>query len=455
LKPSFVSSNVVAKREFLDLLRVLKDPCQDSLLRQSALELVGMLNRLRGRDKKIVEVARHELFANGLGCAKVELAYSSLISAFLQRSLDALWSFHQMPASKGTSDILLCHAGADFGEFHPVCVIECGMQSKTSREMRKSLRGYAVNYCPLVPVGKYFLGVELLNVDSAVNASIRIKAFYRISNDPRVHEVMLWNQEEGMNLEQMICCLMKAVQLAADHNFRDSHRIESWRVFSRNVAADLSNGIVYKSFDYRDRWEETAPEYRRDASFSCRWIPGCQVYASQNDFTLLSYPLLKGVVLAKNASEFLSIFEELAKLHQEDIVHGDIRAYNMIFDGTGGKLIDFDYSGKHGQRCYPPGFWKELPDTVRHPRVSKDEPMRKEHDCFSLGAVMKMYSCDHSGWKELCEKLQSGKPDMLQCLQDLKSIGSVDLRWTGPGLVNVCSQDAPMHHKTSSPIKHQ
>jgi hypothetical protein len=189
------------------------------------------------------------------------------------------------------------------------------MQDKAAADVRKSLRGYAVNYCPLVSVGKYFLGVELLDLDSAVHAHMRIKAFYRVSKDPHVHEMVLWNQEKGINLEQMICGLMKAVQLVVEHNFGDSRSRKSWRVFSKNVAADLSKGIVYKSFDYRDFWGETA--YRRDANASCRWIPECRVFAAQKDFTLLSYPLLKGAVLAKNASEFVSIFEELAKLHQE------------------------------------------------------------------------------------------------------------------------------------------
>jgi hypothetical protein len=104
-------------------------------------------------------------------------------------------------------------------------------------------------------------------------------------------------------------------------------------------------------------------------------------------------------------------------------VHGDRRAYNMVFiDGVGGKLIDFDYSGKHGQRCYPPGFCQNLSDAERHPRAIEGELTRKEHDCFSLGAVMKMYDCDHARWKELCEKLQSEEPDILECVQDLRQL---------------------------------
>ena len=458
LKPSFVLSSVVARREFLELLHVLKDDCKEPFLMESATELVDSLNRLRGRDKeRIVEASRYELFANGFGCAKIELAYSSMISTYLQQKLGQLWAFHQMPACKGTSDILLCQRGDAVGKFHPVCVIECGMQGKSDADMRKSLRGYAVNFCPIVPVGKYFIGVEWLNVDSAVHARLRVKAFYRVVSDPCVHEVVLWNQDEGTGVEQMLCRVMKVLLLAAEHNLEGVQRKPSqWRVVSRNVALDLASGLVFKSFDYRDRWEEVPPVYRRDSSASCRWMPDCRVDSAQRDFTLLCYPLLKGGVLAKKASEFLSVIKELAELHQQDMVHGDIRAYNMLFvEGLGGKLIDFDYCAKHGQRCYPPGYWSSLPDTERHHRAVAENPMRKEHDCFSLGAVMGMYDCGHAGWKELCQLLQSGKPNLDQCLKQLSALGDAALQWTGPILVDVLSEEVPIRYKTSSPTKKQ
>jgi hypothetical protein len=347
----------------------LKDPCKDEQLIASAAELVGILNRLRGQSKEaMVETSRYELFTTDSGCAKIELAYSSVASDFLSHHLNQLGCFHQMPVRKGVSDILVCHGGNIAGQYHPVCVIECGMTSKADGDMRKSLRGYANNYCPIVQLGQYFLGVEWLNVDSAVHARMRVKAFYRIPHDSRVHEVMLWNQEEGTQLEQMLARVMKAALLAAEHNFGDAQRKPSlWRRLSTNVAVDLSSRTVYKSFDYRDRWEDIAPGCRRDADASCRWISDCHIVAFQKDFTLLRYPLLNGVITAKKTSDFVSILKELANLHENDLVHGDIRAYNMLFvDGFGGKLIDFDYCGKHGVRCYPPGYWTSLPDTRRH-----------------------------------------------------------------------------------------
>jgi len=456
LRPKFCMSSVVARSEFVELLGVLKEPCGETQAVKDAKELVSILNRLRGQDKeRTVQVSGHELFTNDSGCAKIELAYSSVVSDFFSRRLGQLRSFHQMPARKGTSDVLLCHGGAVAGEYHPVCVIECGMQGKSDVDMRKSLRGYAVNYCPIVPVGTYFLGVEWLNVDSALRARLRVKAFYRVPNDARVHEVMLWSQEEGMELDEMLARVMCAVRLADEHNFGAAGG-KHWRVLSRNVAVDLRRELVFKSFDYRDRWDQIPEGYRRHAEASCQWLPGCQIVARQADFVLLRYPFLKGASVAKKASEFVPLFEELAKLHEQDVVHGDVRAYNMIFvEGCGGKLIDFDYSGKHGTRPYPPGYWRDLEDTKRHVRAVAGQPMRKEHDCFSLGAVMAMYRCDHAGWAQLVEKLQSSKPDVGALCGELQELVDSALQWCGVKMVNAGTNSVPQKHQTSSPTKEE
>ena len=456
LRPKFCMSSVVARGDFVELLRVLKKPCAEDGAINDAKELVSILHRLCGQDKEhTIQVSRYELFANDSGCAKLELAFSSVISDFFSWRLGLLRSFHQMPARKGISDILLCHRGDVSGQYHPVCVIECGMQGKSPADMRKSLRGYAVNYCPIVPLGQYFLGVEWLNVDSALNARLRVKAFYRVPHDARVHEVMLWNQEGETELAEMLARVMCAIRLADEHNFSSADRMRArWSVLSRNVAVDIDRQLVFKSFDYRDRWDQIVEGYRRDPGASCRWMPGCEIVAQQKDFVLLQYPLLNGTSVAQRASDFVRLFTELADLHREGLVHGDIRAHNMIFvEGSGGKLIDFDYCGTHAVRCYPPGYWQDLEDTRRHARAVAEEPMRKEHDCFSLGAVMAMYRCRHAGWSQLAEKLQTGHPDVEALLGELKELGDSKLEWDGIEMMSTLANGLPEKNQTSSPTK--
>jgi hypothetical protein len=268
-----------------------------------------------------------------------------------------------------------------------------------------------------------------------------------MENDYHLHEVVLWNQEEGTGLTAMLSRLVKAIQLASKHN--STHEISpQYRVLSRNVGVDLSEKIVYKSFDYRDRWDDIAMGDRRSATASVNQIPGCHVFAQQEDFTLLSYPLLQGVVTAQNASQFVSIFKELASLHSKDLVHGDIRAYNMLFIGGIGRLIDYDYSGKNNVRQYPQGYWTTLPDTKRHDQARGGALLHKEHNCFSLGAVMSMYSCHDPLWSELCEKLQTGHVDVNTLLKELTAIGQASLQWTGPKLVDMFQEELSAEHKT-------
>ena len=456
LRPRFCMSSVVARGDFVELLRVLKEPCADDGAINDAKELVSILHRLCGQDKEhTIQVSRHELFTNDSGCAKLELAFSSVISDFFSWRLGKLRSFHQMPARRGTSDILLCHRGDVSGQYHPVCVIECGMHAKSDADMRKSLRSYAVNYCPIVPLRQYFLGVEWLKVDSALRAQLRVKAFYRVPNDARVHEVMLWNQDNETELAEMLARVMCAIRLADEHNHPSADRMRArWRVLSRNVAVDMDRQLVFKSFDYRDRWDQIAEGYRREPGASCRWMTGCEIVAQQKDFALLQYPFLNGTSIAQRASDFIPVFKELADLHQEGLVHGDIRAHNMIFvEGSGGKLIDFDYSGKHAERCYPPGYWRDLDDTRRHDRAVAEEQMRKEHDCFSLGAVMAMYRCDHAGWSQLAEKLQTGRPDVGALIGELEQLGDSKLEWIGTETMFTLANGLPEKNQTLSPTK--
>ena len=87
-----------------------------------------------------------------------------------------------------------------------------------------------------------------------------------------------------------------------------------------------------------------------------------------------------GVHYATRPVHFLPIINHLEKLHRQGFVHGDIRAYNMVFkydvacpesnhfaidtrrntttnNFCDGWLIDFDFGGKYSEEvCYPKGY---------------------------------------------------------------------------------------------------
>ncbi|KAF5329833.1 hypothetical protein D9758_018346 [Tetrapyrgos nigripes] len=72
------------------------------------------------------------------------------------------------------------------------------------------------------------------------------------------------------------------------------------------------------------------------------------------------------------------------QLHEAGFVFGDLRLPNVIFVGDGTKLIDFDWSGKEGDVCYPHGLsenagWVEGVKSFRKIEKEHDLEMLEKH----------------------------------------------------------------------------
>jgi serine/threonine protein kinase len=81
--------------------------------------------------------------------------------------------------------------------------------------------------------------------------------------------------------------------------------------------------------------------------------------------------------------QLLGVVNHLEQLHQLGYVHGDIRAYNVIFVGDAGYLIDFDMSGSDEESTrYPEGYNRCLKDGSR--QGTEGARIRKWHDWRGL-----------------------------------------------------------------------
>jgi serine/threonine protein kinase len=89
---------------------------------------------------------------------------------------------------------------------------------------------------------------------------------------------------------------------------------------------------------------------------------------------------------AQKPGDFIPIINHLLHLHEQNFVHGDIRAFNIVFNGNDGKLIDFDLSGEAGEKRYPPGYMSTLPDAIRCGHALS--LIEKHHDWYALGNVI-------------------------------------------------------------------
>ena len=95
-----------------------------------------------------------------------------------------------------------------------------------------------------------------------------------------------------------------------------------------------------------------------------------------------------GVHEAKKPRAFLPIIAQLEELHSKGYVHGDIRGFNTVFTEQGDKgwLIDFDFGGKSGERCYPKGYRQVLADGQR---LADDESkILQWQDWYALGRLI-------------------------------------------------------------------
>jgi hypothetical protein len=147
---------------------------------------------------------------------------------------------------------------------------------------------------------------------------------------------------------------------------------------------------VFRCYDNRVRFTERRPDYYllRGAE---KWIhiqdsarPGPLDFGDRGDnpaltnspgwlwmykgqLMVLSTGFIKGKHYATSVSQLLGAVTDLEKLHNGGYVHGDIRAYNIIFGENTAQLIDFDIAGLQelSSTKYPEGYKRSLMDGNR------------------------------------------------------------------------------------------
>ena len=125
---------------------------------------------------------------------------------------------------------------------------------------------------------------------------------------------------------------------------------------------------------------------------------GSSSASTTRSLTVLAVSYRKGSHKVSKIRSFVPIIKRLEDLHKAELVHGDIRAFNVVFgeseteDKDGNKnvpgfLIDFDFSGQPGL-SYPKGYNPNLPDGRRIGGVEGHEKMEKWHDWYALGMLI-------------------------------------------------------------------
>ena len=101
---------------------------------------------------------------------------------------------------------------------------------------------------------------------------------------------------------------------------------------------------------------------------------------------VISVPYREGNHNAEKVSHFLPVLNHLIHLHSHGRVHGDIRAFNIVFESKQkGWLIDLDFGGVEGEAKYPKNFNFLLEDGKRIGEGG--ETIHKHHDYYALWSV--------------------------------------------------------------------
>lgn len=403
------SMSLLSSPIYLDVIRefvsTTKQPTGEFEEEEGALllEVLHLCERKTVKGRPFLDGLSQGLFAESGGGALNE----SLSSATLCASLAALrpmvggqsarW-LHQVPERAGGEvDIQLCVVSRDDPRvWAPVMVMEVG-RSRAKDGKHTQASAYAINVSTqLVHITDVFLLAELVlhpTGSSGAFAWLTLTGCH-LGSERRLARVPLWN---GPLSAASFVHLLRACDMVAAWNTREDPGVAPWRRLNANVA--ISGGRVYKVFDYRGR--KVPEEERRQAALSLRWIPCCEVEVECDDCVVISYPRLEGNHKPTSVGHFSTLIEHVRGLHERGVIHGDIRASNVIFGpGQAARLIDFDLAGD-GDRRYPSGFNHDIEDGTRHRGATAGRCLDFMHDCAALAGLMEMVElCPKCAWWE-------------------------------------------------------
>ena len=118
----------------------------------------------------------------------------------------------------------------------------------------------------------------------------------------------------------------------------------------------------------------------------------CGLYVGQIRMVIMEY--IEGDAMSEERpvpeNARTQIEEAIQRLHDAQLVFGDLRAPNIMVSGDKVFFIDFDWAGEEGKVRYP----RNLSRRIRWPNAAEElemKPILKEHDLFMLRQLDQLF----------------------------------------------------------------
>ena len=185
-------------------------------------------------------------------------------------------------------------------------------------------------------------------------------------------------------------------------------RINPHLLLHRNCNVTEFGSKIFKAYDYRRISARSSVIQDNRCDNSLYRMSDLKSFELAVDWTssddqedtlqIISYNKVPGVHRPSVVGHMILILRKIAQLHANDIVHGDLRFANIVFSDSSdaaveavSTIIDFDYSGKAGEKVYPRTFNLNIRDGFRHSGVRELELLHTEHDIAALQWMWAQY----------------------------------------------------------------
>jgi len=346
---------------------------------------------------------------------------------------------HQSTVGNGDMDIGLFYRffpkdeNVNFKSLFPFVFIEFMKTSNKGIESKYPQAAlYANNLFHLMKYDKFRTSVPLLGiVMSDVEMLYRVYSLTVVDNQWRVAEVDVMRCAiSAQSFERLLHIMLGWTQYCSE--FLCSPLVVSSRTpLDDRVLLHKHGNIVlldkkmYKCFDYRQLSAKSYvdPTQRRKPEMYFRSdLTGVKLVVDWNSednlldsLKIISYDLVPGFHHPSHVGHIINVLRKIAKLHAENIVHGDLRFSNIVFsESYKAVIIDFDYSGLAGEQIYPLRFNRDIKDGLRHIGAREGDFLRVEHDIAAVQWMCAQYQPKNNKlmdtWSSFVENLKDGTP---------------------------------------------